>query len=213
MRLGLFGVTGNTGRLMVADALARGYDVMAFARRPDKLTVRHERLEIVAGEITDAGAVEAALSQVDAVASALGPHAFTPGTPIARGTQHIITAMQARGIRRLIITATPSDRDPQDAPDWRMRLLVGLVRLLLHPAYEDVVATAQVVRSSDRDWTIVRVPLLRNSAGPGKVHVGYVGRTMGMWLSRPSLARFLLDQVENLRYLRQAPAISDGESP
>ncbi len=209
MRLGLFGVTGKTGRLMVADALARGYDVMAYARHPEKLPIRHERLAIVAGEITDPGAVKDALRHADAVVSALGPRAFTPGRPIAHGTRHIIAAMQAHGIRRLVITATPSDRDPQDASNWRIRLLVGLVRLLLHPAYEDVVATAKVVRACDRDWTIVRVPLLRNSAGPGKVHVGTVDRRMGLWCSRRNLARFLLDQVEDPRYVRQAPAISD----
>jgi hypothetical protein len=39
---------------------------------------------------------------------------------------------------------------------------IGIAKLFLRPANDDVVATAQIVRDSDRNWTIVRPPFLKN---------------------------------------------------
>ena len=88
-------------------------------------------------------------------------------------------------------------------------MVIGLVRLALHSAYEDIVNTAQVVRASDCDWTIVRVSMLTHAPKTGRVKVGYVDKAMGMRLSRADLAEFVLKQVQDTKYLWQAPAISN----
>ena len=75
--------------------------------------------------------------------------------------------------------------------------------------YEDIVNTAQVVRASDCDWTIVRVSMLIDAPKTGRVKVGYVDKAMGMRLSRADMTEFMLKQVQDTKYLRQAPAISN----
>jgi hypothetical protein len=75
--------------------------------------------------------------------------------------------------------------------------------------YEDIVNPAQVVRASDRDWTIVRVVMLVDAPKTGVVRVGYVNKEMGMRITRADLAEFMLKQVQATKYLRQAPAISN----
>jgi uncharacterized protein YbjT (DUF2867 family) len=78
--------------------------------------------------------------------------------------------------------------------------MVNIVKATMHDAYEDIVSTAETVRNSDLDWTIVRLTMLNNNPKSGKVKVGYVGKgEVGTWISRADLAEFL----------RQAPAISN----
>jgi uncharacterized protein YbjT (DUF2867 family) len=57
MKLVIFGATGGTGRQLVEQALAEGHQVTAFARRPAALQVRHDRLRIAAGDVSDAARV------------------------------------------------------------------------------------------------------------------------------------------------------------
>jgi putative NADH-flavin reductase len=53
MRLTVFGSTGAIGKQLVEQALTAGHQVVAFARNPSKLNVRHERLTIVQGELAN----------------------------------------------------------------------------------------------------------------------------------------------------------------
>jgi len=56
----------------------------------------------------------------------------------------------------------------------------------------------------------VRVAMLNNNPKSDKVKVGYVGRgEVGTAISRADLADFLLKQVEDTKYVGQAPAISN----
>ena len=183
---------------------------MAFARNPSKLNTRHERLTIVQGELADQAMIGHAVKGADAVISVLGPRGNSKGQPVRRGIQNILAAMNNHGVRRLIISSTPSASDPNDLPDLRFKMVIGLVRLALHSAYEDIVNTASVVRASNCDWTIVRVSMLTDAPKTGHVKVGYVDKTMGMRLSRADMAEFMLKQVQDTKYVRQAPAISNG---
>jgi nucleoside-diphosphate-sugar epimerase len=207
MRLTIFGATGGTGQQLVLQALAADHEVAAFARDPSRLTQRHERLTVVPGDLADQAAVERAIAGASAVISVLGPRRDAQGKPITRGTQCILAAMQKLGVRRLVVSSTPSARDPTDSPDIRFKLAVGVIRRLAPGAYEDIVHTAEAVRASDRDWTIVRVSMLSDGAKTARVMAGPVNRDMRMRLTRADLAEFMLKQVRDMTYLRQAPAI------
>ncbi len=209
MRIAIFGATGGTGRQLVQQALAAGHEVTAFVRDPAKLDVQHERLNIVQGDVTDPEAVERAVIGVQAVLSALNTRRDAKGSPITQGTQNILAAMKKYGVRRLVFSAAPSARDPQDTPDLRFKLMIGLVRLLARAGYEDMVGSAEVVRSSDVDWTIVRLPLPTGDPGTGQVKVGYLNNESGSRISRADAAEFMLKEMQEARYLRKAPVISN----
>ncbi len=72
MNIAVFGGTGATGRLLIAQALDEGDSVVAFARHPEKLDIAHERLAVVEGELSDAAAIERAVDDADGVVSLLG---------------------------------------------------------------------------------------------------------------------------------------------
>lgn len=212
MKLTIFGATGATGRQLVEQAFAAGNRVVAYARNPSKISISHEHLVIVQGELTDTAAIEHAVRGADAVISVLGPR---PGedsqsSPLTRGTVNILAAMQKSNMRRLIITSTPSASDPNDLPDFKFKVLVGLIKSVMRPAYEEIVSVARLVRESNTDWTIVRVSMLNNKPGSGKIRAGYLGKKqVGTNISRVDLAAFILAQVQDAAYLRQAPAVSN----
>jgi len=210
MKLTIFGATGDTGKQLVEQALAAGNYVVAYIRSPSKLNIRHEHLTIVQGELADQVMIEHAVSCADAVISVLGPRGSSKDKPITRGMQNIIEAMKKHGVRRLVVSSTLSVKDQNDLPDFKAKVLVNLVKLTMHAAYEEIVRVAETVRKSDLDWTIVRLTTLNNDPKSGKVRVGYLGKDeVGFRISRVDLAEFMLKQVQDTKYLRQAPVLSN----
>jgi hypothetical protein len=67
----------------------------------------------------------------------------------------------------------------------------------------------KMVRASDLDWTVVRLPMLTDDPKTGQVKVGYVGKGMGPRITRADAADFMLSQVEDKTYLHKSPAISN----
>jgi putative NADH-flavin reductase len=210
MKITIFGATGETGKQLVEQALGAGDQVVAYVRDPSKLTQKNECLTVIHGELKDWEEIERAVSGADAVISVLGPRGRSKGKPITIGTQNIIAAMRKQGVRRLIISSTASVEDPNDKPELRFRIMVGIVKLLIRPAYEDIISTAEAVRKSDLDWTIVRLSLLNNGPKSGRVKVGYKGGgEVGTKISRADIADFMLKQVKDPKHLQQAPLISN----
>jgi putative NADH-flavin reductase len=81
MKLFVIGATGGTGREIVQQALERGHHVTAFVRSPETVTLRHERLSVLKGDVTDENHLSEAMRNHDAVLSALGPReVFKPGS-------------------------------------------------------------------------------------------------------------------------------------
>ena len=209
MKIVIFGGTGPTGRLLVQEALDAGHDVVVYARSPEKFGALHGRLQIVKGGLSDSAKIRETIKGTDAVISVLGPSATrTPGTPIADGLQNAVKAMKEFGVRRLVAICTPSASDPKDRFDLRFPPLVAIVRFLLPHAYREIQGIAKVVRDSALDWTLVRVTLINN--GPvTPIRIGYLGSgSVGMWISRTTLAKFLLAQVNDSTWVCAAPAIS-----
>ena len=128
MKIAVFGGTGTTGRLLIAQALEEGLSVTAYARHPEKLGTPHEGLTVIRGELSDAAAIERAVAGADAVVSLLGQGRPVKGTPIATGTRGILAAMSKAGVRRIVVIATASAADPKDRPPLRSRLFIGILR-------------------------------------------------------------------------------------
>ena len=207
--LALFGATGRTGRHLLQQALERGYNVRVLARDPGKLAVQSERLVVVRGNLKDAACVEEVITGADAVLSVLGPTSNEPTFEISRGTADIMSTMKRQGVKRLIISAGAGVGDPGDTPKLFNKLINVALKATARNVYEDMLKTVDQVRGSGLEWTVVRVPRLMDTPRTGKVRVGMVGQGTGANLSRADMAEFMLQQVDDGRYLRQAPVISN----
>lgn len=209
MRITVFGATGKTGKLVVEQALAAKHEVVAFARTPARLGIQDSKLSILQGDVLDAVAVERAVAGSDAVISVLAPGSNAAETVVTRGTRNIVAAMQKHKVKRLIVSTGAGVPEPGDEPGIIDKVIVALLKRVNKNVYWDMVSTVELVRQSDRDWTIVRVPMLTGDPPAGNIRVGAVGRDIGTRIGRADMAAFMLKQLNDSTYARRAPAISN----
>lgn len=212
MKVLIFGATGPSGKLTTDKALQAGHDVTVYVRNLDKVSATSLRLKIIEGKLNDAATIAAAVAGQDAVISLLGPTGRSAGMPYSTGMREIIRAMKASGVSRLIATATPAVADPNDKFSLSFQLALGMIKRLAGTTYEDFAAMGRLIRESNLEWTIVRLPWLTSKPNERPVVAGYVGdpRIKLFFLSRECLADFLIGQLTDTRWIRLAPAISNG---
>ncbi|RQT08135.1 NAD(P)-dependent oxidoreductase [Burkholderia contaminans] len=210
--IALFGATGPTGRHIIEEALKQGYTLSVYTRDAKKLASFAGRIEIVVGDLQDQSAIAKCIQGADAVISALGPNGLKVqgDKPVMHGLSNIIVAMQRAGVRRLIQISTAAYRDPKDSFAFKPHAFALLFKVIARKGYEDIKATGELVANSNLDWTLVRIPNLKDGPADGSVDVGWYGTTkLGMKLSRGNLAKFLVDQVTDRKFVRAAPGIAN----
>lgn len=207
MNLAILGGTGRTGRLLIDLALLRGDNVRVLARDPGRLHRHEERLIEVQGDARDPEAVGRVIAGTDAVLSALGPVRGGPADTMTLAARNLTTVMPGAGVRRLITLTGAGVPHEGDRPGPIDRVFRVLLRLTQPDVLKDSLNHADLIRASTLDWTIVRVPRLTD--GPAApTRAGLVG-DIRPFITRASVAQFMLDQVGSDQYVRQAPAISN----
>lgn len=220
MRFLVLGGTGPCGILLIRELLAKypSETVVVYARSPHKLPsdlsgATYPTLVIIKGDLTDKEAIEGALEGVDVVLSALGPFFGQPSdTPLAKGYGLVIDAMEKNGTKRLIALGTSSIVDPADKFSLAYSCMINVVKTGARSAYKDIVAVGEIIREKGRDldWTIVRVPILTNSDNTQTI-VGSVGDgKVGTTVSRRAFASFVVEEVEQRKWVKRAPLITSG---
>jgi putative NADH-flavin reductase len=203
MNIALFGATGGTGRQVLQQALAQGYEVRALVRDLAKLPGDRHGLAIV-GDCLDQRAVNDCVQGTDAVICVLGTH--PGGQPIeAVGTRNILTAMQTAGVRRLIAVTSMGVGDSADQMAFLFRILMKITLKKVMEAKEE---QERLIRASDLDWTIVRPGGLTDGPRTGTYSAGVEKSIRARRVSRADVAEFVLKQLTDDRFVRQTPAIS-----
>ncbi|MEJ7662747.1 MAG: SDR family oxidoreductase [Hymenobacter sp.] len=203
-----FGATGGTGRQLTEQALAQGHRVTAFVRTPGKLTLTHPQLRVAAGDVFNYEAVRQAMPGHDAVLSTLGAPPSQREPVRSVGTDHIIRAMEDAGVRRFICLTTLGMGDSRPALPWLYQYI--LVPLLLRAAFADSERQEARIRQSALDWIIARPGTLTDGPRTGHYQHGFPPTTKGlsMRISRADVADFMLRQLADSHYLRQAVSLS-----
>jgi len=109
MKVTVLGATGAVGQHLVHALRAKGDTVTAYVRNEAKIPAAwNGTVRVVVGEITDAEAIDKAITGADAVASALGPSMDrkATGLPLAEGNRLIVAAMDRHGVRRYVGNGT-----------------------------------------------------------------------------------------------------------
>ncbi|MCA9900572.1 MAG: SDR family oxidoreductase [Ardenticatenaceae bacterium] len=205
MKLAVFGATGGTGREIVAQALDAGHEVTVLVRDPARLSVKHNKLYLVIGDVLNLEKVEEALAGSEAVCCSLGNTANNPDFVVSDGTQNIIEVMKKQAIRRLVVVSALGVGDTRDRVSLSFKMLMKTV---LRKAYEDKERQEQFVRESDLDWVIVRPGGLTNGSASGEYAFGMDASIGGGQVSRADVAAFVLQQLTDDTFLHQTPAIA-----
>lgn len=210
MKLLVFGATGRTGIPLVQQALEAGHEVIGFVRNASKMPIQHDRLRLVQGDVMNADDVNRAITpDVDAVLSTLAPVKGSPPDMLPRAADNIIAAMQQNGVMRLVYMTGAGVDAPQDKPKPLNHVIKFALKTLSGEVLRQSEESVNKVRASDRDWVVVRAPMLTEGDYSGSIRVGWVGVNTGPRLARADAAAFMLQQVTADEHLRQSPVISN----
>lgn len=180
----------------------------ALARRPEKLKIQLEHLDVIAGDVLDRASVDAAVAGQDAVLCALGHKRWLyPTRILSTGTSHILDAMAAHRVKRFICETSLGVGDSFGRMGISYTLFV--IPFILPFYYWDKGRQEAAIRASSADWTIVRPGALHNGRQKG---VSRSGPRVGSFLwtvriSRADVAAFMLDQLTDEKFLRASPGL------
>lgn len=207
-KLLVLGATGGTGRLIVSQALARGHQVTALVRSPEKASDL-KGAKLVVGDVRDERALRDALKGQDAVVSALGTPAspFREVTLLSTATRALVDAMKAEHVSRLVcITGLGAG----DSAGHGGLLFDNLIfPLLLKKVYADKNRQEAIVRDSGLDWILVRPSVLSDKPGGKTIRaLTDLSDFHGGTISREDVATFVLNQLHADSWLHRSPLIT-----
>lgn len=220
MKFALLGATGGVGREVLNQALAAGHAVTAVVRNPSRVSAD---VEVVRQDLAtpDVDVLAAALRDVDAVISAIGPHRSADAGIVAHATAAITHAMARGGARRLVVISAapvgvvpsahrphPPRHDPGD--DLLVRYLLGpLIRRAFGRVYADLAAMEDLLRHGNLDWTAVRPPRLTNGPLTGTYRTA-IDRNLshGLTISRPDVAHLMLTLLNRPQTVRHSVGVA-----
>ena len=203
MKIIVFGATGKTGQHVCRQALEQGHHVTAFTRSASRVDLGNPNLRADLGDVNDAASVTDSVAGHDAAIIALGSNGLKDKTTLAVGTRHIVAGMTQHNVGRLIVLSAAGVGE-----SWgQIPLLSRIIfRTLLRNIYADHAAQEKIVLECRLDWTIVRAGILKDEPALGKYTPSNTAR-MGR-INRADLAQFLVSQVQDTTYRRQAISVT-----
>ncbi|MCU0664146.1 MAG: NAD(P)H-binding protein [Myxococcota bacterium] len=208
MRIFLLGATGGTGVAFAKAALAAGHEVGALVRSTGRLEVRARLTEFV-GDVLEPQSLALALDSFkpEALVSTLGTRGRETGS-LSGAMQPLIDLLHPRGIERLFYVSSMGVGDSVG----HYGFLIGkvLLPLFLGKALREKEPHERAIMGSRLEWTIVRPCTLVDEPphGSWRVIENPRQRVGNAKLCRTDLAAFLVDELENRRYVRRAVSIT-----
>lgn len=203
MKITIFGASGKTGLVTVYQALEKGHSVVAYTRKAASVTISHDRLRIIEGELSDISKLKEAIGGQDAVISALGVNTNKPNTILSEGTRTILKAMEECGVRRFICMSSAGILG-DDAGFLFGKIIMPL---FLKNVFKDKIRQMVIIRESTLEWVIVRPSGLTQSPKTGKYKItehAPASRT----IPRADVADFMLKLLSDKQYDGKMPAIA-----
>lgn len=202
-KLVIFGATGGVGQHAVRQALSEEYDVVAFVRSREKLTIDDEHLTIIEGDAFDREAVANAIEGADMVVSTLGtPKDSDIDNPISVMVQHIVDGMIKHGVKRIVYTASAGvDGEIQGERGQQ-------VMNYLKPYLIDHKKSIDAIQAAGLTYTIIRPMGLTNDEPKRRYALSYDDvPEAAQSISRDDVANAVIMAIPNANFMGQSIAV------
>jgi uncharacterized protein YbjT (DUF2867 family) len=216
MKILVLGATGRTGRLVIEEAIRRGHQISAIARKPEKL--KDYKIDITQGTPYDFETVERALAGCEAVINTLNisrksdnPWArlVSPVDLISKSAANALSAMKESGIKRFIALSTIGAGSSWKNSPAILKLIVSISNLKY--AFRDHGRQEDILQNSSIDYTICRAPMLSIETNTnGTVAVKEGEKLPKMVLSRNSASEFFIKIIEDKAHIREIIHLSNN---
>jgi len=156
----------------------------------------------------DPASIDAVMQGHDAVLCVIGNRQYIlPSNILAKGTRHIVDAMEKHGVRRLVCETSLGVSDSFGRLGVYYTLFVYPVVMPFY--WFDKEEQEKVVKKSKLEWVIVRPGQLTNGRKRGQYQHGPKAGNY-LWsvsISRADVADFMLNQTGETPYLRTAVGV------
>lgn len=198
MKILLFGATGRVGNAIALKALTKGYEIVAFIRNRNKLTIQNDRFSIVEGNIYDKDALTK-LGQInfDILINVIGADPLKPSTLFSDTTKVIVELLSGKTNKRYIAITGIAQMDKT----FLGKLSIGILKLTpVKNAIADHQNAYDQIVKSNLHWTLIGCPYIKDGAEKGIFRQGYKF-TGGFKTIHPAdVATAIVQEIEKTNY-------------
>lgn len=213
MKIIIFGATGFSGQAILVEALKQGHEVTLLVRDISKFQIEHKNLTIFEGNVLDPQTVASVLQNQEAVIQCLGVGGKGDGKPttfISDATKVIVEEMQKQNIKRLIAMSNVGAGNSIAFQPWFFtKFILPYFMKWLKVIIEDKNRMEPIIMNSNLNWTIVRCPNIVDKPSKGTCNATLDGKGLKLTITLTDLSRFMVDQLKQTTFIKQAPCISN----
>ena len=207
----VIGGTGKSGTYLVQQLLQQGFRLKLLVREAALRSLpsfyAHSSIEIIDGNVRDYETVCCLTKGCEAVISTLGlgvPN--SEPTIFSQSTQNVLRAMTEWRIERYIVTTGLNVDTPFDHKSPKTQFSTEWMKTNFPLSTADKQREYEILRLSEVQWTLVRLPLIELSDSRKPVLVSLEDMP-GDSISATDLAFFLIHQLVDHTYWQKAPFI------
>ncbi|MFN5055726.1 MAG: NAD(P)-dependent oxidoreductase [Bacteroidota bacterium] len=213
MKIIIFGATGFSGQAILEEAVRQGHEVTVLVRDASKIHNKNNNVKIVEGNVLEPAVVSSVLHHQEAVIQCLGVGGKGDGKPttfISDATKVIVDEMQKQNIKRLIAMSNVGAGNSITFQPWFFtKFILPYFMKWLKVIIEDKNRMEPIIMNSNLNWTIVRCPNIVDKPSKGTCNATLDGKGLKMTITLPDLSRFMVDQLKQTTFIKQAPCISN----
>jgi putative NADH-flavin reductase len=213
MKIIIFCATGFSGQAILEEAVRQGHEVTVLVRDASKIHNKNNNVKIVEGNVLEPAVVSSVLHHQEAVIQCLGVGGKGDGKPttfISDATKVIVDEMQKQNIKRLIAMSNVGAGNSITFQPWFFtKFILPYFMKWLKVIIEDKNRMEPIIMNSNLNWTIVRCPNIVDKPSKGTCNATLDGKGLKMTITLPDLSRFMVDQLKQTTFIKQAPCISN----
>ena len=217
--IAVIGGAGKSGQFLVNELLQQNIPFRLLLRNPAANTsgnpgaANHPLAntiapgQIIKGDVRDPAAIHELLKGCTAIISTLGQSKDEPPV-FSEATRNILAAIQAQNIKRYILTTGLNVDTPNDKKGPSTQAGTNWMKQHYAATTADKQREYELLAASDTDWTLVRLPLIGLTAASAPIAT-HLEDSPGPGIHGTDLAKFLISQLEDTTYLRNAPFLAN----
>lgn len=206
MKIAILGATHGIGLALAQAALDEGHEVRGLARRPERMPLQHERLQLHGGDAHELESVAKLVEGQDVVCDCLGTHNVLERTTLfSKSAENLAKVLDPE---QLLIAITGVGAGDSRGHGGFLYDRVALPTFLRR-IYADKERQEGIIRERIARWIIVRPGFLTNGPRTGRYRAltDLKGVRAGK-ISRADVADFMLAQAKDPSFLGQAPLLT-----
>lgn len=189
-KIAILGANGKAGKILVNEALEKGYQVKILTRNSTNTEKINKNIETIIGDARNFSTIQDLLQGCSAVINAVG-QPKNESYIFSTVTKHILEAMKESKIKRYILISGGSLNVTGDQKGIINKIGATLFKLFLPKMMQDKYKELQIIQNSEVDWTIVRLPFVIEGNGIGSIKESLVDMP-GIKIQNGDIAPFVI---------------------